>query len=760
MPKISPIQNSFTSGELSDSIKGRQDIDQYYRGADELENFLVRPYGPALMTPGTTYVSSIKSGSSQTARLLPFVFNRTDAYIIEFGPSYFRFYTAQGQVLSGGSPYELAHSYTETQLEDVQFTQKNDVLYLTHSSHPPRQLVRTASTNWSISDLAFYDTNDVRGGPFLDTNTDQSKIIAASGNTGSVNLSSSTALFQAGHVGTVWRVQDGLAVVTAYANSTNVTATVLGTYSLAVPAAGTDDWQEAAFSSVRGYPRCVTFHERRLWFARTEYQPNRIWGSKIFVYDDFADETLGSPADDDPITIELGSDVASDIQFLTSTTKLIAGTFNGEYTISSGSSNEAITPSNIFAIKQTGWGSENIQPVKIGNFVYYVQRFAKKLREMFYFYDNDNYKSTDKTVLADHVTGTGIKRLAYQSNPDSVLWCLLKNGNIATFTREIDQEVQGWSRQVPARTTNGTCSVESIAVIPNASDNYDEVWCIINRTIDGGTKRYVELFNNPIAPTRQEKCVYSQCALEYDAYTSNATNNALSMSATNGSTVLFTCSANYFASGDVGNRIRAIDVDGVLQGEAEITGYTSQTTVVGRVKYAFGSSNYTSNRWAKSVTSLSGLDHLEGESVVILADGGTDLPNRTVSSGAISLGYNYFICQVGLSYDSKLYTMPFEGGSAKGTSQGLKHRIYNLSLRLYRSTLGIQVGRDEDNLKQVGFRNVSTNLGEPESLFTGIKSNITFNGTWDDETQIMIKNSIPLPVEILSIMPLVETNDK
>lgn len=99
--KFDYIQSSFTSGEIAPRLFGRVDIAQYTNGCATCQNFLVRPYGPLLSTPGTEYISEAKTGGSTSiSRVIPFQFSRTDAYIIEFGVSYFRFYTDGGQVES------------------------------------------------------------------------------------------------------------------------------------------------------------------------------------------------------------------------------------------------------------------------------------------------------------------------------------------------------------------------------------------------------------------------------------------------------------------------------------------------------------------------------------------------------------------------------------------------------------------------------------------------------------------------------------
>ncbi len=116
--KVDTIKTSFVGGEFAPALFGRTDIAQYANACEEVENFLIRPYGPLISTPGTEYITECKTGgSTDIVRLIDFTFSRTDSYIIEMGVGYFRFYTNGAIVVSNGTtPYEVAHSYTANDL--------------------------------------------------------------------------------------------------------------------------------------------------------------------------------------------------------------------------------------------------------------------------------------------------------------------------------------------------------------------------------------------------------------------------------------------------------------------------------------------------------------------------------------------------------------------------------------------------------------------------------------------------------------------
>jgi len=666
--------------------------------------------------------------------------------------------------------YELTHTYTASQIYDIQYAQINDVIYLAHPDHPPRKLTRIASNNWTLTDVPFI------GGPFFTDNGIlsgssilllTSATITASATAGTVTLSASANIFTAsgstlGHVNTFWKVgstvtsattgldEQGYVKITAVTNPSTATATVMKTLSTA---SATTNWAQGAWSYVLGFPSRTIFYQQRLVFARTDYQPQNVWLSKSFEFENFA---LDGGEDDDAIDIQLASNESNEIKWIVPGTNLIAGTYGGEFVIKSGDGSP-LTPANTNVGKETSWGSEAVVPKKIGNFFYYIQRFSRKVRELFFNFDLDAYKSVDKTILSPHIAGDGFIDMAYQQNPDSILWCVTSQGTISTMTREVDQEVQGWARQ----TTIG--NYESIVSIPSQSEPHDEVWVVVKRTLGSGAeRRYIERFKSPIVPDRKDDCFYVHSGLTYNAYdeTASPTSYTISLSATAGTTVVVTSSGAYFAIGDIGQRIRAIDADGDTVGELEVTAFTSSTVVVGEVKTNFDATSYTGGEWGLSVSTVSGLDHLEGLEVVVLADGGLDKPNKTVSGGAISLEYNYFKVHAGLPYTQKIQTLPIEAGSQRGTSQCKIQKINELGFKVNNSHTGFYVGGTESTLDRVQFRNSATEMGTPEALYTGVIPKIPFGDGYRYGAQVWIQNPDPLPVELLSVVYTVDTNDK
>lgn len=150
-------QSSFSGGEIMPRLHARTDLARYQTGLRTCRNFLPTKHGAALNRPGTTFVAAVKTAAKRV-RLLPFVYSRTQSYVLEFGDQYLRFHSNAAPVVSGGVPYELVTPYLEAQLAGLDIAQVGDVLTITHPSHAPRQLTRSGHTSWALAVVDFSDT--------------------------------------------------------------------------------------------------------------------------------------------------------------------------------------------------------------------------------------------------------------------------------------------------------------------------------------------------------------------------------------------------------------------------------------------------------------------------------------------------------------------------------------------------------------------------------------------------------------------------
>jgi len=276
--------------------------------------------------------------------------------------------------------------------------------------------------------------------------------------------------------------QDGICRVTGFTSSTVVTATVLQTFA---STSASYRWYEGAWSDEAGWPGAFTFFDERAVYGGTDSEPQNIWFSASGDYEDF-DEGI---FDDDAFWLTLGSDKRNGIRWLSGLNHLCAGTNGGEWIVRATSLDEKITPTNYTARQQTSYGSKKIQPLQVGDSVLFVDFVGRKIREYTLSQTSPEvkYVAPDLTALAEDITVGGITSIAFQKNPDLIVWCTLATGGLLSMVYEREQNVIAWSKH-PLGGTSASC--DSVAVIPGT--NEDEVWICVSKTVNSATVRHIE----------------------------------------------------------------------------------------------------------------------------------------------------------------------------------------------------------------------------------------------------------------------------
>jgi hypothetical protein len=689
--------------------------------------------------------------------------------------------TTFGAYTSGGTAsrvYTVTSTYLEADLFALKFTQSADVLYITHKSYRPRKLTRTAHTSWTISAIDFLD------GPYLAENT-TSTTLTPSATSGSVTITASATTginggtgFVSTDVGRLIRIKDAAnnwtwLEITAFTSTTVVTATVRGP-ALATTAARST-WRLGVWSDTTGWPSCSCFHEDRLLFAGATSNPQRMDGSNTGDYENFAPtQAAGTITDAHAISFTFNANDVNVARWLSSEEKgLLAGTLGGEWVVKPSTQGEALTPTNISAKQVTFYGSADIQPVQVGKSTVYVQRSKKKVREMTYFFDVDGFRSPDLTQLSDHITGElGIAQVAFQKEPQSIFWCVREDGVLASMTYERDLESLkvGWARHIVGGVSDAASSdavVESACCIPAPDGTRDELWLIVRRRINGKTVRYVEYMDKLFdAHIEQKDSFFVDSGLTYDA-------PLVITGITNASPAVVTSNGHGLSNGD---RVLISDVKGYMESSSAdaisainghsfvVAGVTANTFELTNKNGGTGNFDGTSftvyvsgGEARKYVSTVSGLWHLEGQSVTVLGDGAVQ-PSKTVANGAVTLATSATTVQLGLPYNSDGQLLRLEAGSADGTAMGKTRRVHRLGLLLYR-TLGLKIGTTFDNLDPIVFRETSDALTRAVPLFSGIKSE-TLEADYDFENQVCWRQDQPLPGTILALMPQQVTQDR
>ena len=491
------FQTNFTAGEFSPLLEGRHELAKYKDAVSKLENFYVFPHGPVDKRPGTRFIAAVKTEANKT-RLIPFIFSTIQAYVLEFGNNYIRFYKDEGQITSGGSAYEISTTYTTAQIPDLKFTQSADVLYICHSAHNPRQLTRTGHTSWTLSD---YDSGD---GPYIEENI-TSTTLSPSGTTGSVTITASVALFSAADIGRNIRIKQGsawgAAKVTAFTDTTHVDATVIDDDDSAfVDTSAVTTWRLGSWY-VNNWPAGQpTFFNNRLVFCNTTAEPNAFWCSRSSDFNSHKPTARdGTVADTHGINRLITDNQVNAIFWLVvDNADMFAGTSDGPFKIWSGSTTEAFSPTKVKVDKQTRDGAANISPSPAGDAILYVSRSTLKVRELSFSFEKDKHLSANLSLLAEHILKPGIAHVEYTSEPDSLVYCILTDGSLVSMTYKRDENVIAWHKQILGGTG---VEVESLAAVPGIGGTFDTLYMIVKRTINSATHRYVEFLENRFEPS-------------------------------------------------------------------------------------------------------------------------------------------------------------------------------------------------------------------------------------------------------------------
>lgn len=782
-----PIINSFVGGELSPHLDGRTDHEKYYAGCRRLENFIPRPHGSVYKRPGTRFIAAA-ARQGAPVRLMSFDFNATESqsYVLELGDGVMRFHTSSGTVLDGttGAPCEIPTPWTGDMVWDVNHVQKADVLYLAHPDTAPRKLVRAAHDDWSLVEL---DT--AWPGSGLTVEPDGGGAVTHGSAGAQVAVPQDTS-FEVCHVvrgldldgaerfflykgAGVW--PPGAARTLTFAASPSHDADEIEpVYSGGAlqdaywKIVDTADSRPTAWGpdgdGTAQWPAVVGLYEDRLVFGATRARPLTLWMSRTGAHEDFrlntasfVDGVQEDPLDDDAIEITLSGSRVNPIRWIADQEELLVGTNAGELKVWSGLDGEGMTPAKVQRKRQSSHGSAPLPAEAVSGAVLFVSRGGRKLRQMAYDIASYKYASPELTLLAEHVTGPGIKDMAFAREPDGVLWVVRRDGVLAACTYLPEQEVTAWHRHV----LGGGGRVESVTSIPGRGG--DEVWLAVRRTVDGQARRYLERLDPPFDGGARHggEAADAAGAFLVDCGLSNAAplDTAVVDAATG--RVRCTCRGLAVAEGD------AVRVEGAL-GWEELhgVGFTAADVDVAEGAFSLmrdgawfdGSSlpplaggGTCYRRIAGGV--LRGLDHLEGESVSVLLDGAVLAP-RTVQDGAVPLPRAGWKVHAGYAYGAVLQPMRLEVARATGTSQTKRKRIMGVTLR-FRHTVGGRVcpGDDvADKYERILAHRVPARAGEPPALFSGDRE-VRFASGWERDGLFTVRQDDPLPMSIICCVP-------
>lgn len=488
------------------------------------------------------------------------------------------------------------------------------------------------------------------------------------------------------------------------------------------------------------HPSTVGYYQQRAVYASSTADPEKVWMSRT---GNFANFSTRSPIqDDDAVTFTIAGRQVNQVRHLIDMGNLVILTAGSEWT-AQGNSDGVVQPAAVNLRQQGTRGSAVLEPLIIGNSLLYLQARESIVRDLRYSFEADGYQGNDLTIFSSHLfDGYSVVDWDYQQITDSVVWVVRSDGTLLALTYLPEHQVWGWSRH----DTPGI--VEQACCVPEGEE--DAVYLVVQRTIDGSAVRYVErMASRQVADVVD--AFFVDAGLSYDGRNGD-TNHTMTLSG--GTTWAFTesltltSSASFFTAGDVGNAIQLTGVTPPLV--CTITGYTSATVVTVQPSRDVPASLQATatSAWARAVDELTGLDHLEGETVSILADGNV-APQAEVSSGAVTLATPAAVIHAGLPITADFETLSME--IVNGQTIADRRKLITKVGLLVESSRGIMAGPDADHLFEYAQR-AGEGYGVPTGLATG-NVEIPVESTWNDNGRIFVRQSDPLPLTILAAIP-------
>lgn len=736
MSKASSGISNFNAGEFSPMLDGRTDFNKYPSACSLLENFVPTVQGPLVRRGGTHYVGEVKD-SSKRVYLYPFEFSVTQAYMLEFGHLYVRFYTwdavtkVRGLLESSpGVPVEVVTPYAETDLFNADGTpmlgieQSGDFLYIAHGSYQQRIIKRTSATVFTI------EAYEGKGGPWQTLN-DTATTVSASAETGTVTLTASAAIFSPSHVGGLFQMESaninailpwevGKAVVagdrrrsdgkTYEAISGGTTGTSRPVHSFGAVHDGGVAWEYRdpgyGYAKITGYtsPTVVTavvvdrFSSQSVgiyattrwsfgewssangWPTDVAFFRERLWwGRKQLAWGSVsADFNDFSPKNVGTVT----PDMAIRVQ-------LSSGKINDIQWMSGDEELLCGTAGGEFSIGELNTndplGQANVRCKLISA---YGSRAIQPIK------NGDATLFIQRAGLKARDVSYDTLNYKYKGSDATVLSEHITASGVVNIAFALEPDPIVWHIRADGKLIGFTWNneqevkgwhrqpiggdgfVESIAVMPAAEGDRSELWMVVKRTINGSTKRYVEYLGRPwrLGDT-QASAFYVDCGLSYSG---------------------------------------------------------------------------------APITTINGLGHLEGMTVDILSDGSPH-PQRVVTGGSITLQRAASVVVVGLPAPCKYRSMRVEAGAQDGTAQGKTKRIHKAVLRFV-NTGGGRYGSRADNMDTLNFRKASDPMDAPPPLFSGDKV-VTWPEGYNGDGYLMFECDQPVPVTLVAVFPQVTTQD-
>ena len=506
MPSTKISQISFSGGEVSTDMYGRQDDAGYQNGLKRCLNFVALPTGPVRNRPGFAMVNEAKY-PSRKARVIPFTFNQSQTCVLEIGHKYMRVHAEGGTVMSGDVEYEVETPWEEQHLSTLHYTQSGDIITVTSKHYEAYEIRRYGWTDWRIVKVSFSSglsaPSNVRATKASEAAEDPNKDkYTFKYRVSSLNedktresepsevVSISANLYATGTtVKIAWDKVAGATYYRVYKNVGGLYCYIGDTEDLEIiddNIAGKADTtvrrNDKTYTAGGSKPSAVGYFEQRRCFGGFAEDPQRIVMTRTGTENDLS---YSMPSkDDDRISFQVASREYNQIEHFVPLAHLIVLTSGAELRVSPLNS-DAITPSSISARPQSYNGASQVQPVLVNNSVVYASARGGHILDLSYRNDAGGYISNDLSIRSTHLFDfETIEDLALSKSPYPIVWAVSSTGKLLGCTYLPDQNVSSWHQHE----TKG--SFESIACISEGVE--DHLYCVVRREINGQTRRFIE----------------------------------------------------------------------------------------------------------------------------------------------------------------------------------------------------------------------------------------------------------------------------
>jgi hypothetical protein len=584
--------------------------------------------------------------------------------------------------------FRVGTPYNGAELDELDYEQSSDVMYLAHIDHAPSKLLRYAHDNWQFVQVAFGPAINAPTGltatatsPNVDADNDGAAyfpqpatyaVTAINEATGKESRASDGAAvtndltLKRNFNSMSWTAVTGATEYQVYRADNQLNYGYIGTTK---ETSFTDDnigpdltrgppTGSNPFDVAGNWPSTVAFNEQRLLWARTKNSPNAIFGSKAGQANYENMDTASPLRDSDAFSFAIVAGRVNAVNQMVSVSKLLALSSDSIFNISGGG-DAGITPTQIVSRRQIGRGSSRLNPLVVDNVVFYKPSTGSSVRALNYSFESDGFKSDDVSIFSPHFfEGFSIKSWAYAQEPNSLIWAVRDDGKLLCFTWEQEQQVWGWTLCETDGEVDSICSI--------SENGEDRVYMTVWRTIQGVRRLYIERMAASRWETLEESC-YLDCAITY--------------------------------------------------------AFDEPSTVL-------------TNLW-----------HLEGRSVLALVDGSV-IEGLTVTGGKVTLPDPATLVTIGLAYTALIETLPLSFG-ADGTNIGKRQHLGEVVIRVV-NTRGLLVGPDDKNLFEIKPRSMEP-YGEPNDLHTGdIRHDAAPVAAF--QSSLVIEMPYPLPATISAVL--------